>query len=254
MGKSPGVDVLDQLRTAFLHILIDRSWDELAADVAADGHTALHPWDGLVDEGLRDVGNTGSHTPERPAQLGHRSRVHAQRPERDEQRRRDVLAVLAHGAVAPALPDARLRAPHVELDGHAARLDGDRGRLARADVEAALARYADRSAPSNNEAHSRVLLLTHLLEHVDAAELRVADAVAVALPVFILVVYVSRYISLGSITAALVLPVAFFIDHDLSTSAELFAFVAVACIFVIYKHKSNIKRILAGQENRLGKS
>lgn len=77
-------------------------------------------------------------------------------------------------------------------------------------------------------------------------------AVAVALPVFILVVYVSRYISLGSITAALVLPAAFFIDHDLSTSPELFAFVAIACIFVIYKHKSNIKRIIAGQENRLG--
>ncbi len=77
-------------------------------------------------------------------------------------------------------------------------------------------------------------------------------AVAVALPVFIVVVYVSRYISLGSITAALVMPAAFFIDHDLATSGELFAFVAVACIFVIYKHKSNIKRIIAGQENRLG--
>ncbi|MGN6692699.1 MAG: glycerophosphodiester phosphodiesterase [Aquihabitans sp.] len=38
--------------TAFLHILVDRSWDDLAADVAAAGHTALHPWDGLVDESL----------------------------------------------------------------------------------------------------------------------------------------------------------------------------------------------------------
>lgn len=79
-------------------------------------------------------------------------------------------------------------------------------------------------------------------------------AVAVALPVFILVVYVSRFISLGSITAALVLPAAFFIDHNLTTSPELFLFVAVACVFVIYKHKSNIKRIIAGQESRLGKS
>ena len=77
-------------------------------------------------------------------------------------------------------------------------------------------------------------------------------AVAVALPVFIVVVYVSKYISLGSITAALVLPAAFFIDHELRTSRELFIFVAVACIFVIYKHKSNIKRIIAGQENRFG--
>ncbi|MFO1480614.1 MAG: glycerol-3-phosphate 1-O-acyltransferase PlsY [Turneriella sp.] len=77
-------------------------------------------------------------------------------------------------------------------------------------------------------------------------------AVAVALPVFIVVVAVSRYISLGSIISALVLPAAFFIDHDLAGSAELFAFVCIACLFVIYKHKSNIKRIVAGEENRLG--
>lgn len=38
--------------TAFLHILVDRSWADLAADVAAAGHVALHPWDGLVDEDL----------------------------------------------------------------------------------------------------------------------------------------------------------------------------------------------------------
>lgn len=38
--------------TAFLHILVDRSWDDLAADVADAGHVALHPWDGLVDESL----------------------------------------------------------------------------------------------------------------------------------------------------------------------------------------------------------
>jgi glycerophosphoryl diester phosphodiesterase len=38
--------------TAFLHLLIDRTWHELAADVAAAGHRALHPWDHLVDEQL----------------------------------------------------------------------------------------------------------------------------------------------------------------------------------------------------------
>lgn len=77
-------------------------------------------------------------------------------------------------------------------------------------------------------------------------------SVAVALPVFIAVVAVSRYISLGSIAAAMVLPAAFFIDHNLAEDSELFIFVCVACIFVIYKHKSNIKRIVAGEENRLG--
>jgi len=40
------------LPTAFLHLLSDRGWEDLAAQVAADGHVALHPWDGLVDEAL----------------------------------------------------------------------------------------------------------------------------------------------------------------------------------------------------------
>jgi glycerophosphoryl diester phosphodiesterase len=45
--------------TAFLHLLIDRSWHDLAADVAAAGHRALHPWDGLVDAAL--VGAAKAH-------------------------------------------------------------------------------------------------------------------------------------------------------------------------------------------------
>lgn len=77
-------------------------------------------------------------------------------------------------------------------------------------------------------------------------------AVAIALPVFILVVAISRYISLGSIVAAALLPGLFFINHQLPADSELFVFVCIACIFVIYKHKSNIRRIFAGEENRLG--
>lgn len=38
--------------TAFLHLLVDRSWDALAEAMSAAGHAALHPWDGLVDESL----------------------------------------------------------------------------------------------------------------------------------------------------------------------------------------------------------
>jgi len=63
--------------TAFLHILVDRSWDDLAADVAAAGHTALHPWDGLVDESLMKAAKANGlevnvwtvDDPERMAQL-----------------------------------------------------------------------------------------------------------------------------------------------------------------------------------------
>lgn len=79
-------------------------------------------------------------------------------------------------------------------------------------------------------------------------------AVAVALPVFVIVVALTRYISLGSVLAALVLPIAFFIDHSLPADRELFVFVTFACLFVIYKHKVNIKRIFAGEENRFGEN
>ena len=41
--------------TAFLHIVVDQTWDELAERVAAAGHVALHPWDHIVDQALVDA-------------------------------------------------------------------------------------------------------------------------------------------------------------------------------------------------------
>ncbi|MCX7634039.1 MAG: glycerol-3-phosphate 1-O-acyltransferase PlsY [Turneriella sp.] len=79
-------------------------------------------------------------------------------------------------------------------------------------------------------------------------------AVLAVLPVFVLVVVLSRYVSLGSIVAALLLPAAFFLKHRLPENIELFAFVCLACIFVVYKHRTNIKRILTGEESRLGQT
>lgn len=50
------IRVLDPaIPTAFLHHFETRSWAELAADVAAAGHVALHPWDGVVDRQLVDA-------------------------------------------------------------------------------------------------------------------------------------------------------------------------------------------------------
>lgn len=52
----PTVDRVHELDpaipTAYLHHLDERSWDQLATDVAAAGHVALHPWDGVVDQAL----------------------------------------------------------------------------------------------------------------------------------------------------------------------------------------------------------
>ena len=41
---------LPALPTAYLHMLPERGWDDLATRIAGGGHQALHPWDPLVDE------------------------------------------------------------------------------------------------------------------------------------------------------------------------------------------------------------
>ncbi len=75
-------------------------------------------------------------------------------------------------------------------------------------------------------------------------------ALLIALGVFVLAVAITRYISVGSITAAVALPIAvFFTQEGLLVDAVTLALGAMA----IYKHKSNLQRLLAGTENRLGK-
>ena len=75
-------------------------------------------------------------------------------------------------------------------------------------------------------------------------------AVLVSLAVFIIVLLVFRYVSLGSVLAALVFPIAayFFYRPDWLSLVP----VAAAAALVILKHHQNIRRLLAGNENRFG--
>jgi glycerol-3-phosphate acyltransferase PlsY len=77
------------------------------------------------------------------------------------------------------------------------------------------------------------------------------EALGIALAVFILAILVTRYVSVGSIAAAITLPTAVWIlqPHNLFLGIVTTALGALA----IYKHKSNIKRLMAGTESRLGK-
>jgi glycerol-3-phosphate acyltransferase PlsY len=76
-------------------------------------------------------------------------------------------------------------------------------------------------------------------------------AVVIALTVFLIAVAVTRYVSVGSILAAIALPTAVWIlqPHNLFLCIVTTALGALA----IYKHKSNIQRLMAGTENRVGK-
>lgn len=77
--------------------------------------------------------------------------------------------------------------------------------------------------------------------------------VLTALGVFLLVTFVSRYVSLGSITAAASFPfIAWgrFPGQYRNPLARVLP-IAVASVFIILKHRQNIGRLLSGTENRL---
>ncbi len=72
-------------------------------------------------------------------------------------------------------------------------------------------------------------------------------AVLGALLVFILLVAVWRYISLGSIVAAAVMPLIIFLRPH---SNELLLATVLISLIVIVKHHANISRLLAGTESK----
>ncbi|MDA8428843.1 MAG: glycerol-3-phosphate 1-O-acyltransferase PlsY [Geobacteraceae bacterium] len=72
-------------------------------------------------------------------------------------------------------------------------------------------------------------------------------AVGAALLVFITLMLIFRYVSLGSIAAAVVMPLAVIL---LGGSKELIAVTLVIAVVVVVKHHENIRRLLAGTESR----
>ena len=58
---------------------------------------------------------------------------------------------------------------------------------------------------------------------------------------------VTRYVSLASIFAAIALPIA---TWQLNGRREMIVISAAVGALVIYQHRSNIKRLLSGTENR----
>lgn len=74
-------------------------------------------------------------------------------------------------------------------------------------------------------------------------------ALGICLLVFSITIFLSRYVSLSSILAAICLPFSvYLIYHNLLISS----ITVVIALLVIYRHRSNIKRLLNGTENRLG--
>jgi glycerol-3-phosphate acyltransferase PlsY len=77
-------------------------------------------------------------------------------------------------------------------------------------------------------------------------------AVLIAVVIFIVVVLLFRYASLGSIMSVTAFPLAAFALHDYGHSSSALAVMSATSLVIIAKHHENIRRLLAGTENRLG--
>lgn len=82
-----------------------------------------------------------------------------------------------------------------------------------------------------------------------AVILLVPKTTMVVLPLWILVVVLTRYVSLASILAALALPVATYFFYPGQELVLLFT--AGAALLAVYRHQENIRRLLAGKENKI---
>ncbi len=80
-----------------------------------------------------------------------------------------------------------------------------------------------------------------------------------ALGIFVLVVSLSKYISLGSISAAISVPLIMVIREnvfgvDILGYGTILPFAILLAFFVIYTHRANIGRIINGVENKISLS
>jgi len=82
----------------------------------------------------------------------------------------------------------------------------------------------------------------------------VPNMVLILLVVFLLIAFSTKYVSLASVSAAGLFPVLvlFMPVKEGLGKWNMFGFALVIAIFVIFKHRSNIQRLLHGNENKFG--
>ncbi|MFP4466790.1 MAG: glycerol-3-phosphate 1-O-acyltransferase PlsY [Candidatus Goldiibacteriota bacterium] len=76
-------------------------------------------------------------------------------------------------------------------------------------------------------------------------------SVITALLVFVTLFWIFKYISLGSMAAAVMLPFFVFIYGESGYSDVILLFSAAIAVFVVIKHKDNIIRLMKGTENKM---
>jgi glycerol-3-phosphate acyltransferase PlsY len=76
-------------------------------------------------------------------------------------------------------------------------------------------------------------------------------AVLVSLVVFLIVVAITRYVSLGSILGALAFPVACWWMIPIMRDPFTMPLIVITALLIIWRHRANLQRIRAGTESRL---
>lgn len=80
-------------------------------------------------------------------------------------------------------------------------------------------------------------------------------SIAIAFVVFLIVMFISRYVSLASLVAAFIYPLTLVVLRyifGLHIDGSVIILGAFIGLFIIYMHRGNIKRLRNGTENRIG--
>lgn len=82
-------------------------------------------------------------------------------------------------------------------------------------------------------------------------------ALLLSVPPFVLIVLLTRYMSLGSLFLGVSIPGLAWLSPELGVRAAPYPqpvlyYCLVAGAFILFTHRSNVRRLLAGEENRLG--
>ena len=84
----------------------------------------------------------------------------------------------------------------------------------------------------------------------------------IALGVWVVVTLTTRYVSVGSVTAAVAFPIIFVVEAHVRSEAwggvrqlwPLHLFAVVIATLVVYRHRANLRRLMEGVEPRIGTS
>lgn len=78
----------------------------------------------------------------------------------------------------------------------------------------------------------------------------VPKVVAIVIVIWALTVLITRFISLSSVVASISVPISAAL---LGYSVDVVIFCIILCVITTYKHKTNISRLMKGEEPRMGK-